>query len=94
MTNQDLAIKQAEIHATAAKLSQLIGELVGPQPTPQIANAAFAAQSHLQDGLNRVSNIFMFMSQRTDENIEATIDAALKGGAGAPKLTVVEGGKG
>jgi hypothetical protein len=44
MTNAELNQKQLDIHNAAARLSALIGELVGPTPSSQIANAAYAAQ--------------------------------------------------
>lgn len=80
MNNADLMTKIMAVENAANELNKAIQELVGPETTPQIAAHAFGAQFHLQDALNRVSNISRLLAQRTDEAVAKTVDdAAAKG---------------
>lgn len=78
MTKNELAKKIQAVESGAKALSEAITELVGKDPSGLIGAHAFAAQFHLQDALNRVSNITMFLAQRVDENVEAAVDKAVE----------------
>lgn len=80
MNKQELVQKISAVEQGAKALTSAINELVGTEPAGPVATHAFAAQFHLQDALNRVSNITMFLAQKTDESIEAAVDKATAAG--------------
>lgn len=79
MKNQELVQKISAVEQGAKALTQAINDLVGTEPAGPVATHAFAAQFHLQDCLNRISNITVFLAQKTDESIEAAVDKATAG---------------
>jgi hypothetical protein len=80
MNNAELAEKIQAVEKSAKGLTVAINELVGPEPEGPVATHGFAAQMHLQDALNRVSNITVFLAQKTDESIAAAVDDATASG--------------
>jgi hypothetical protein len=80
MSKNELAKKIHAIELAAKDLTVAINELVGPKPTGAVASHGYAAQFHLQDCLNRVSNITVFLAQKTDESVEAAVDQATSAG--------------
>lgn len=76
MKNAELANKINAIEKAAKALTIAINDLVGQEPSGPVATHGFAAQFHLQDALNRVSNITVFLAQKTDESVEAAVDEA------------------
>ena len=80
MNKSELAKRISAIESAAKALTIAINDLVGPEPAGAVASHGFAAQFHLQDCLNRVSNITVFLAQKTDESLEAAVDQATAGG--------------
>lgn len=81
MTKIELSNRVKAVEDGAKLLTGAINALVaGSEQVPAVASHAFAAQFHLQDALNRVSNITVFLAQKTDESVEAAVDAATSNG--------------
>jgi len=80
MKNAELVQKIQAIESGAKALTAAINDLVGNGAEGPVAAHAFAAQFHLQDCLNRISNITVFLAQKTDESIESAVDKATNAG--------------
>lgn len=80
MNNAELASRIKAVEDGAKALSGAINGLVDGFAEGPVANHAFAAQFHLQDCLNRVSNISVFLAQKTDESLESAVDKATNAG--------------
>lgn len=78
MNKSELSDKIKRIEAAARELTKAITDLVGENPGGLIGAHAFASQMHLQDALNRVSNITMVLAQKTNESVESAVDEAVE----------------
>lgn len=80
MNTAELKQRMSEVFAAGNEVSKRLAELAGKDPQGLIGVHVFAANQHLQDCMNRVSNIGALMAQLTDENIQATVDNAAAAG--------------
>jgi len=80
MNIAELKQRMSEVFSAGSEVSKRLAELTGKDPQGLLGVHAFVANQHLQDCMNRVSNIGALMSQMTDENVQATVDAAAAAG--------------
>lgn len=76
MNTAELKQRMSEVFAAGNEVSKRLAELTGKDPQGLVGVHSFVANQHLQDCMNRVSNIGALMSQLTDENIQQTVDTA------------------
>ncbi|TXH09818.1 MAG: hypothetical protein E6R03_16205 [Hyphomicrobiaceae bacterium] len=76
MNEIELKLKVQKVFNAGSALSEAVNELVGKEPSSLIASHVFMVNQHMQDALNRVSNIAALLRQTTSEGVAAAIDEA------------------
>jgi len=80
MTTVELKQKMSAVFSAGNEVSKALSDLAGNDSQGLVGVHLFVANQHLQDCMNRVSNLGALLAQLTDESVAQTVDNAAAAG--------------